>query len=233
VTGSAIVWTLLPLVPGATAGYLLNKIALVYFARYGEEGSFYGGFVGALFKKKEEQGIVFSADMVAVEAAASILSAAAVVVWGIGTSLLFILPIIYLILLLSLIDCRLKLLPDQLNGLGIVIGFGYALFREGYGLDDALFGMAAGAGFSFATALLYALLRRREGLGMGDVKLLAFFGTFAGWQGVMLVIMLGSFFGALWGLLIASTAKKGELMAHELPFGPFLGFSALFYLFSL
>lgn len=221
------------LIFGAAAGYLLNRSALFYLKRYGEEVPYYSGFIGICCNNKTTGKHIFSADMIAVEVAASLLSAAAAAVWGMGVELLFVLPIIYLILLLALIDSRTRMLPDQLNAAGVGIGLGYALFRDEFGLVDAFLGMAAGAGFFLASALFYALLRRREGLGMGDVKLLAFFGTFAGWQGVLFIIVLGSFLGAFWGIFSALQEKRKELLHHEIPFGPFLGAAALLQLFFL
>jgi leader peptidase (prepilin peptidase)/N-methyltransferase len=219
------------LILGAAAGYLLNRSALFYLKRYGEEVHNYSGLVGICCNKKTTRKHIFSADMIAVEVAASLLSAAAAAMWGLGAELLFLLPIIYLILLLSLIDGRTRMLPDQLNAAGISIGLGYALFRDGFGLGDAFLGMAAGAGIFLASAFFYVLLRRREGLGMGDVKLLAFFGTFAGWQGVLFIIVLGSFLGAFWGIFSVLREKRKGLLHHEIPFGPFLGAAALVRIF--
>lgn len=220
-------WSLMALFFGAAAGYLLNRIALIYLARYTETPGVYGGFVGSLIQRGDERERFFSADMIAVEMAASFLSAAAV--WNHGMELFFILPLIYLILLLSLIDSRIRILPDQLNVVGIVIGLGYAFVRKDFAPADALLGIAVGGGFSAATAFLYRNIRGHEGLGLGDVKLLAFFGSFAGWDGVLLIIMAGSFSGAIWGLYTAS--KEKNVLRHEIPFGPFLSLAALGYLF--
>lgn len=213
------------LVLGAVAGYLLNRAALYYLKRYTGENEEYRGLIGSLFQQGRVRPL---ADMVMLEAAGSFLSAAAVIRWN-GTELLFILPIVYLILLLSLIDSRIRILPNPLNVAGIVLGIGYAFFREGFTPVDALIGMAVGGGFAAVTALLYRLVRAHEGLGLGDVKLLAFFGSFAGWEGVLLIIIGGSLLGATWGMY--SAAKEENPLKQEIPFGPFLGLGALGYLF--
>lgn len=213
------------LVFGAAAGYLLNRIALYYLKRYTGEHEEYRGFIGSLFLRGNAAPL---ADMVMLEAAASLLSTVVVLRWS-GMELLLILPIVYLILLLSLIDGRIRILPNPLNAAGIVLGIGYAFFREGFTPVDALIGMAVGGGFAAVTALLYRWIRSHEGLGLGDVKLLAFFGTFAGWDGVLLIIAAGSILGAVWGIYAAS--KEENTLHYEIPFGPFLGLGALGYLF--
>lgn len=220
-------FVLLPaaLVLGAAAGYLLNRLALLYLLRYTGQEYAYGGVVGRVFWREGEPPL--AADMVLLETAAAILSAAAVLRWN-GPELLFLLPIVLLILLLSLIDGRIRILPNQLNLAGVILGIGYAFFREGFTPVDAAVGIAVGGGFAAATALLYRVLRSNEGLGLGDVKLLAFFGSFAGWEGVLWIIVSGSLFGALWGIYAA--AKAGESLEHEIPFGPFLGLAAIGYL---
>lgn len=227
---STVAWFFVPLVFGGAAGYLLNRIALVYLSRYISPVGEYGGFVGLLLHGGDTKRF-FSGDMIVVEAAASFLTAAAVAVHGVSSELLFILPIVYLIILLSLIDSRIRILPNQLNLAGIVIGVCYAFVREDFTSADALLGILTGGGFSAATAFLYQAIRAHEGLGLGDVKLLAFFGSFAGWDGVLLIIMAGSLMGAVWGMYAAFLAKKKDMMRHEVPFGPFLGLAALGYLF--
>lgn len=227
---SAFAWFVVPFVFGGAAGYLLNRIALVYLSRYISPVGEYGGVFGSLIHRGDNKRF-FSGDMIAVEAATSLLTAAAVAVYGFGSELFFILSIVYIIILLSFIDSRIRILPNQINLAGIIIGVCYAFFREDFTPADALLGMLTGGGFSAATALLYHAIRAREGLGLGDVKLLAFFGSFAGWDGVLLIIMSGSLLGAIWGMYTALSANKEDVMRHEIPFGPFLGLAALGYLF--
>lgn len=227
---SAFAWFFVPLVFGGAAGYLLNRIALVYLSRYIAPVGEYGGFVGSLLQQGDKKRF-FSGDMIVVEATASLLTAAAVAVHGLSSQLLFILPIVYIIILLSFIDSRIRILPNQINLAGIMIGVCYAFFREEFTPVDALLGILTGGGFSAVTAFLYQATRAHEGLGLGDVKLLAFFGSFAGWDGVLLIIMSGSLMGAIWGMYTALSAKKEDVMRHEIPFGPFLGLAALGYLF--
>ena len=69
------------------------------------------------------------------------------------------------------------------------------------------------------------LWRREEGMGMGDVKMLAMIGAFLGWKAVLLTLVLGSFSGAIIGVLLLSL-QKGD-MKFALPFGTFLALGAL------
>jgi leader peptidase (prepilin peptidase)/N-methyltransferase len=207
---------------GAGAGYGINRLALHFLGRYREQVWRYGG----LFQRWGGDA-VFAADMVCVEGMAALLSVAALYraeTWIIfGLTLL----ILYLILLLSLIDLRIKILPNLLNFSGIVIGLLLACFDETIGIPAALGGMAVGAGFAAATAWIYFRLRGREGLGMGDLKLLAFFGTFAGADGVLFIIGAGSVAAALYGTAAALLSGRRDPARYELPFGPFLGAAAL------
>ncbi len=86
-------------------------------------------------------------------------------------------------------------------------------------------GALLGGGLLYATAAGYYLLRKEEGLGMGDVKMLAMIGAFLGWQAVLLTLVLASFSGALIGLSLI-VAQRGS-MKYALPFGTFLALGAL------
>lgn len=211
---------------GMGAGYAINRAAMLYLGRYTGRTWRYGGLMGRLFGRE----VSLQGDMVAVELLAPLLSMAAFCRVGAELSLWFNMVIVYIILLLCLLDGRLRILPNALTFAGSVVGFASAFFREGFGWPDALAGMAVGAGFPLLMAALYFLLHREEGLGMGDVKLLAFFGTFAGWEGVMLIIVFGSFAAALWGVAAAYCRKRSNPLKYELAFGPFLGGAALIFI---
>ena len=211
---------------GACAGYGINRLALRFLARYREQVWRYGG----LFRRWGGSAAVFEADMVCVEGMAALLSVVAFYRAESWITFGLTLTILYLILLLSLIDLRIRILPNLLTLGGIVVGLLLAYADERIGIPAALGGMAVGAGFAAATAWIYVLLRGREGLGMGDLKLLAFFGTFGGVEGVLLIICAGSLAAALYGMVAALLSGRRDLSRYELPFGPFLGGAALFTL---
>ena len=86
-----------------------------------------------------------------------------------------------------------------------------------------------GGGILYAIAWGYYLWRREEGMGMGDVKMLAMLGAFLGWKAVLVTLVLASFSGAIIGVALMS-AQKGD-MKVALPFGTFLALGALAAMF--
>jgi leader peptidase (prepilin peptidase)/N-methyltransferase len=121
-------------------------------------------------------------------------------------------------------DLQPKILPNVLTLPGIVVGFVCSLFLPP-GWRDSLIGIAVGGGLLFAIAEGYYRIRGQEGLGMGDVKLLAMIGAFLGWKLVLLTLVLASFSGSLIGLALIA-AKRGD-MKYALPFGTFLAIGAV------
>jgi leader peptidase (prepilin peptidase)/N-methyltransferase len=95
---------------------------------------------------------------------------------------------------------------------------------------DSVFGVVLGGGVLFLIAFLYEVIRKREGMGMGDVKLLAMIGAFLGVNGVVFVILLSSVLGTVVGLTVI-LYKRGGLQ-YALPFGPFLSIAAAVYVFN-
>jgi leader peptidase (prepilin peptidase)/N-methyltransferase len=99
------------------------------------------------------------------------------------------------------LDCR--LIPDVISLPGIVVGFIAAVFlMPDIGWKDSLLGIAIGGGLLFGIGQLYIFLRGKEGMGMGDVKLLAMIGAFLGWQGILFTLFVGSTLGAAGGILL-------------------------------
>jgi leader peptidase (prepilin peptidase)/N-methyltransferase len=94
---------------------------------------------------------------------------------------------------------------------------------------NAIYGIIIGGGILFLIAVGYQLLAKREGMGGGDIKLLAMIGAFCGLKGVMFSLFAGSFIGALVGIPLMLI--KGKDMKYAIPFGPFLSLAALLFLF--
>ena len=144
-------------------------------------------------------------------------------------SVLFPLYYTAVMIVITLTDFDLKIIPDSLTLPGIPIGLLYHGWFQGEWADSFL-GILAGGGSLFLIAELYLRLRKREGMGGGDVKLAAMMGAFLGWQGVFLVLFLSSLAGGLFGVCWMVFGKKGG--AAEIPFGVFLapiGLIALLY----
>ena len=111
------------------------------------------------------------------------------------------------LIVLFVTDLQHKILPNMITLPGIVIGFVCSFFLPP-GWFDSLIGIVVGGGVLFAIAEGYYRIRGEEGLGMGDVKLLAMIGAFLGWKLVLLTLMLASFSGSILGVaLIVSRAR--------------------------
>jgi leader peptidase (prepilin peptidase)/N-methyltransferase len=96
-------------------------------------------------------------------------------------------------------------------------------------LMDSLLGVLAGGGCLYLIAVAYRLLKKREGMGGGDIKLLAMIGGFLGLQSLIFVLLASSLLGAVIGILIIILKKGG--MKYAIPFGPFLSTAAIAYIF--
>jgi leader peptidase (prepilin peptidase)/N-methyltransferase len=122
------------------------------------------------------------------------------------------------------IDLEHQILPNVITLPGIVAGVLLSLIAPP-GWKDSLLGVLLGGGVLYAIAGGYYLWRREEGLGMGDVKMLAMIGAFLGWKAVLVTLVLSSFSGALIGMALIAAQRGGMKLA--LPFGTFLAVGAL------
>lgn len=155
-----------------------------------------------------------------------------------------------LLVVLTITDLRERILPDVVNftGLGLALALslvtkpvdgsagwiagrllGLSLPVPALSLADALIGAAAASGLLWVVAEGYFRLRGREGMGLGDVKMMAMAGAFLGLQRAMLTILLGSLLGSLIGSAVIAFRHKGR--DFELPFGTFLGAGAILVVF--
>jgi leader peptidase (prepilin peptidase)/N-methyltransferase len=127
-------------------------------------------------------------------------------------------------LVLFVIDLQHQILPNEITLPGIAAGLMASVFLEP-GFTEAIIGAAAGAGVLWLIAWGYERLRHQEGLGFGDVKMLAMIGAFLGWRSMLLTLVIASFLGSVVGVsLIAS--GRGDL-GSKLPFGTFLALAAV------
>ncbi len=128
------------------------------------------------------------------------------------------------LVVLFVIDLRHRILPNVITIPGIVVGVALSFFVPP-GWRDSIIGMLLGGGALLAIAELYRIVRREEGLGMGDVKMLAMIGAFLGWQLTLLTLFLSSLAGSVVGILMMVTRKGG--LKYALPYGAFLAIGAL------
>src|SRR5438445_3403337 len=129
------------------------------------------------------------------------------------------------LLVLFAIDLEHHLLPNAITLPGIVIGFVFSFFTEP-GWLSSLIGILVGSGVLWLIAEAYYRIRHEEGLGMGDVKMLAMIGAFIGWQLTLLTLMTASLAGSVIGLGLLATGRGS--MKYALPFGTFLALGAAF-----
>lgn len=160
----------------------------------------------------------------AVEVATAILFAGGVAVYGLHPLLLVRVAFACLVLVLFMIDLEHRILPDRITLPGIVLGLGSSVVLPP-GPASALLGAALGGGLLWGISEAYFRLRGREGLGFGDVKMLAMVGAFLGWPLTILTLFLASLSGGAVGLWLIA-ARRGDAQS-ALPFGTFLGAGAL------
>lgn len=135
-----------------------------------------------------------------------------------------------LLLALAGIDLEHFLLPDKLTLTGLALGLGLQLLVPTGSLARGLAGALVGAGFLLAVAGAWELVKGFEGMGLGDVKMLAMIGAFLGVSGVAVTLVVGTLVGSAVGLgLIA--ARRGA-MSSKLPFGVFLAVGGAVALFA-
>lgn len=161
--------------------------------------------------------------------------------WGIFSALMIV---------LVFTDLRERILPDVVNFSGFAIGLVLSLFAmpsDGAALwlaqrvfahplpmpvlsfIDALLGAAVGSGLLWLVSEAYFRLRHREGMGLGDVKMMLLIGGFLGPKLTLLTILAGSLLGSILGVAFIVASRKDR--DYELPFGTFLGIAAVLVMF--
>lgn len=159
-----------------------------------------------------------------IELITGIVFAGAVLVYGLTPLLVVRLAFACSLIVLFVIDLQHRILPNAITLPGIVAGFCASLFLPP-GWLSSLVGITAGGGILLAIAEAYYRLRGVEGLGMGDVKMLAMIGAVLGWPLMLLTLVLASFAGSIVGVGLMASGR-GTMQA-ALPFGTFLALGAL------
>ena len=171
--------------------------------------------------------------------------------WFLGVTLAAVKFSLYGAILIALVfsDLEERILPDEFTIGGAILGLGFAFFVH---LDwgpmallvsslgnpalisafESAFSALVCAGALWLVAVLYERVRHREGLGLGDVKMVALIGAFLGLQAALLTLIVASLLGAVVGLLYIWITGK-DASTYELPFGTFLGIAALGVGFSV
>lgn len=145
----------------------------------------------------------------------------------------FVLLIVPLVIV-TFIDLEHHIIPNEISLPGIIVGIGVHMLLAPPGgtvgaLIDSVLGIVGGGLSLFLVAAAYEKLKGQEGLGGGDVKLIAMLGAFFGWKAVILILLVSSILGSLVGITIVLILRKD--LKYAIPFGPFLAAAGLIQLF--
>jgi len=148
-----------------------------------------------------------------------------------GPSLTFLALFLFCssLVVVTFIDIEHQIIPDEISLGGILAGFAFSFVLPWLGWLDSLIGIVAGGGSLLLVAYGYQLFTGKEGMGGGDIKLLAMMGAFLGWQAIPFIIFFSSLAGSIFGLTLMMIQKKDSKLA--IPFGPYLVFGAVLYIF--
>ena len=183
-----------------------------------------------------------------VETIMAVFSVLLVLKFGLSLSFLISFVLISSLVVVSFIDLDHRVIPDRISLPGIVLGllasfvkppdhndflvrFVCRMVRGGVNMAtlDSLLGILIGGGLLYAVAVLFYWATKKEGMGGGDIKLLAMIGAFLGWSSTVFTIMVSSLIGSIVG--VALMVAKGADRKYAIPFGPFLSMGAVIYLF--
>jgi leader peptidase (prepilin peptidase)/N-methyltransferase len=143
-------------------------------------------------------------------------------------SLLFLLFTAALIII-TFIDLDYQIIPDIISIPGILSGIGASFLIPIMSWHASIFGIMIGGGLLLLVAIGYKWLTGREGMGGGDIKLLAMIGAWLGWKAIPFILLSSSLIGVLIGGGSILINKKGA--RSKIPFGPFLSIASIIYIF--
>ncbi len=166
-----------------------------------------------------------------VEMLAGLLSTALFLRYGLSPQYFLFFAFSAALIIVSFVDLNYKIIPNVISLPGILVGLAAtSVFRlNGLSWMDSLIGMVVGGGSLYLIGLIFKWLRGKEGMGLGDVKLLAMIGAWMGYLALPYIVLISSLTGAIIGggsLLL--TRKR---FSETIPYGPFLVLGTLVYLF--
>jgi leader peptidase (prepilin peptidase)/N-methyltransferase len=165
-----------------------------------------------------------------VEAVTGLLSAALLMKFNLSPQFFLFFLFSASLVTIAFIDLHHRIIPDILSLSLLIVGFIASLFKlNEIPWLDSLVGILGGGGFFYLVALLFEKLTGREGMGGGDIKMLAMIGAWTGWRALPSVILISSLGGILIGGISLLLARKG--IRSKIPFGPFLSLGTLLWLF--
>lgn len=165
-----------------------------------------------------------------VESITGLLSLALFVRYGLSPKYFLLFAFSASLVVISFIDLHYQIIPNVISLPGIV--FGLVASFLGFSMVvwlDSLIGVIAGGGFFFLVSFFFQRIRGKEGLGGGDIKLLAMIGAWIGGGSLLFVVFISSVAGTLIGG--GSLLFAGQKIGGRIPYGPFLVLGALIFLF--
>ena len=165
---------------------------------------------------------------VAVEAVGGGLAYLTVLRFGVTIDAVFTFSFLMALVVITIIDWKHRIIPDAISIPFILIGLAWSFVSPAITTLSSALGAVAGGGGLYAVGVVYRLLRHSEGMGGGDVKLMAMVGAFLGVQLVLPVILIASFFGSLYGIALM---RGGGNAKTSVAFGSFLAPAAAFCAF--
>jgi leader peptidase (prepilin peptidase)/N-methyltransferase len=163
-----------------------------------------------------------------VELSMAILAAVLFSKFALSFEMFFYFVFFAALLVIIFIDIRHQIIPDCISLPGILIGFAGSFFNEMVTWQQSGLGILLGGGVLYAVAYAYYAVTKREGMGGGDIKLLAMIGAFLGWQSLLYVIFSSSLVGSVIGIAAMFKQRKGG--QTRIAYGPFLALGAISYL---
>jgi leader peptidase (prepilin peptidase) / N-methyltransferase len=136
----------------------------------------------------------------------------------------------WMLVVVSFIDFDHMILPDEFTIGGIVIGLIGAALNPERNFMESFIGVVVGGGFLWLLAYFYFVYSKKEGLGGGDIKLIAWIGAILGWKVIPFVITSSAILGSFVGIAVAIKSKEG--LKAAIPFGPYLALGALLSIFQ-
>jgi leader peptidase (prepilin peptidase)/N-methyltransferase len=133
------------------------------------------------------------------------------------------------LLVITFIDLAHQIIPDAISVPGILVGFGASFLIPMVSWPESILGILVGGGLLFLIAVGYKWITGRDGMGGGDIKLLAMMGAWLGWKAIPFIILASSLIGLLIGGGSGLLLKKG--LRARIPYGPFLATACLIYIF--
>lgn len=164
-----------------------------------------------------------------VEFCMALLSLALYTKFGPSFEFFFYFLFVAALLVIIFIDIQHQIIPDLISLPGLALGFAGSFLATPLSWQQSALGILLGGGILYAVAAGYYLLTRQEGMGGGDIKLLAMIGAFLGWQSLLFIIFFSSLIGTVAGIFVI--AKGGGGGKTRIPYGPFLALAALAFLF--